>query len=143
MIRTYSELITLPSFEERYKYLRLEGTVGLDTFGFDRVFNQMFYRSVEWKQFRHKVILRDTINGWCCDLGCEGHEIPDGVHVIIHHLNPITLDDIKNSNIEALLNLDNAICTTQSTHNAIHYGYEDSVVRKPINRKPFDTCPWR
>lgn len=142
-IRTYSELITFPTFKERYNYLRLGGTVGLDTFGFDRIFNQMFYSSKEWKDFRREIILRDTgLGNYCCDLGVQGYEII-GQKILIHHLNPINLNDIKNSDISILMNPENVICTTMNTHNAIHYGYENNVIKEPIIRTRNDTCPWR
>lgn len=136
IIRTYSELITLPTFEERYNYLKLDGVVGEDTFGFDRVFNQRFYKSTEWLRVRDSVIIRD--NG--CDLGVEGHEIYG--KIIIHHMNPISLDDIRDAT-EFLLNPDFLICTTMNTHNAIHYGDEDLLLTAPIERTKNDTCPWR
>lgn len=138
IIRTYSELITFPTFEERFKYLKLNGSVGAETFGFDRIFNQRFYTSKEWRDFRHHIIVRD--NG--CDLGVLGHEIPNGTQIFIHHLNPITLDDIANST-EYLLNPEYVITTIHPTHNAIHYGDENLLVREPITRSRHDTCPWR
>lgn len=136
-IKTYSELSKLKTFEERFEYLRLKGKVGADTFGFDRIFNQMFYRSTEWKSIRDFVIVRD--NG--CDLGVEGYEIR-GERIIIHHLNPITLDDIERCS-EFLLNPDYLITTIHRTHNAIHYGGEVPMNRAPVQRSKNDTCPWR
>lgn len=135
-IKTYSELITLPTFRERYQYLRLDGSVGQDTFGFDRYMNQVFYRSREWKAIRDYVIIRD--NG--CDLGVEGYEI--GSKIIIHHMNPITVRDIENESA-FLLNPEYLICTMHNTHNAIHYGDETLLVTEPIERTLHDTCPWR
>ena len=135
-IRTYSELITLTTFEERYEYLKLNGQVGVETFGFDRYLNQMFYRSQEWKSIRNRVIIRD--NG--CDLGIEGREIHG--QILIHHMNPITKEDILNRT-EFLLNPDYLISTIKSTHDAIHYGDENLLITEPIERKPNDTCPWR
>lgn len=135
-IKTYSELITIPTFEERFKYLRLDGVVGRDTFGFDRYLNQIFYRSQRWKSVRDYVIIRD--NG--CDLGVEGHEIYG--RILIHHMNPITLDDITQES-EFLLDPEYLISTIHSTHNAIHYGDENLLVTAPVERTPFDTCPWR
>lgn len=135
-IRRYSELILLPTFEERYKYLQLNGAVGKMTFGFDRYLNQVFYRSREWKKIRDYVILRD--NG--CDLGVEGYEIYG--RVIIHHLNPISIKDIEKES-EFLLDPEFLICTTHSTHNAIHYGDESLLPALPIERSRNDTCPWR
>lgn len=137
MIRTYTELSRLKTFEERFDYLRLNGKVGRDTFGFDRVFNQMFYKSREWKSVRDRVIVRD--NG--CDLGVEGHEIY-GQRIIIHHLNPISLEDIEKQ-AAILLDPEYLITTIHSTHNAIHYGDENLLIRAPIERRRNDTCPWR
>ena len=135
-IRRYSELILLPTFEERYKYLQLNGAVGKMTFGFDRYLNQVFYRSREWKKIRDYVILRD--NG--CDLGVEGYEIYG--RAIIHHLNPISIKDIEKES-EFLLDPEFLICTTHNTHNAIHYGDESLLPALPIERSRNDTCPWR
>ena len=135
-IRTYSELITLPTFEERFKYLQLNGQVGKDTFGFDRYINQNFYRSLEWKRIRDKVILRD--NG--CDLGVEGYEIHG--RILIHHMNPITTRDIESMS-EYLLNPEYLISTVHNTHNAIHYGDESLLITVPIERTKNDTCPWK
>lgn len=135
-IKTYSELITLPTFEERYRYLRLEGLVGKETFGFDRIFNQKFYASNEWKHVRDVVIARD----YGCDLGVEGYEIHG--RILIHHINPIGLEDIE-QNTEFLLNPEFLITTTHATHNAIHYGDEGQLVKNPIERSKYDTCPWR
>lgn len=136
IIRTYSELITLPTFEERFKYLQLEGSVGKDTFGYDRYLNQLFYKTAEWKRLRRDLIIRD--NG--CDLGIEGREIYG--RIIIHHLNPITKDDIVRRT-EYLLNPDFLICTTHNTHNAIHYGDESLLITSPVERSKNDTCPWK
>lgn len=136
IIKSYSELRKFSTFEERYRYLRLKGKVGQDTFGFDRVFNQMFYRSKEWKSIRDEVIYRD--NG--CDLGVEGYEIHG--RVIIHHMNPITLEDIQ-ENTDFLMNPEYLITTVHSTHNAIHYGDENLLPKAPIERRKNDTCPWR
>lgn len=135
-IRTYSELITLPSFEERYEYLKLNGKVGEDTFGFDRYLNQVFYRSTEWKNIRDFVIARD--NG--CDLAVEGHDIYD--RILIHHMNPITKDDILRRT-ELLLNPEYLITTVKSTHDAIHYGGKTPPISQLIVRSKNDTCPWR
>lgn len=135
-IRTYSELIELSSFEDRYNYLKLDGQVGEDTFGFDRYLNQAFYKSKEWKRLRDEIILRD--NG--CDLGVEGHEIYG--RVIIHHINPISVHDIQDAT-EYLLNPEYLISTTHVTHNAIHYGDEKLLITGPIIRSKNDTCPWK
>ena len=135
-IRTYSELITLPTFIERYRYLKLSGQVGEDTFGFDRYLNQVFYQSKEWRSIRDYVITRD--NG--CDLGMVGHEIYG--RILIHHMNPITADDIlKRSDL--LLNPEYLICTIKNTHDAIHYSDESLLITDPIERSKNDTCPWK
>lgn len=136
-IRTYSELVLLKTFEERFNYLRLDGQVRKDTFGFDRIFNQMFYRSREWLQVRDKVIVRDC----GCDLGVEGYEI-FGRRIIIHHMNPISLEDIEQKT-DFLLNPEYLITTVHPTHNAIHYGDENLLIRAPVERTKNDTCPWR
>ena len=136
MIRTYSELSKLETFEERYKYLRLEGRVGKDTFGFDRYMNQVFYRSQKWKEIRDSVIIRD--NG--CDLGVDGYTIHG--RIIIHHMNPISVEDLKRDS-DFLLNPEYLITTIHRTHNAIHYGDEGSIVTTPIVRTKNDTCPWK
>ena len=135
-IRTYTELSRLPTFEERYRYLRITGRVGEETFGFDRYLNQVFYRSRKWKQVRDHVIVRD--NG--CDLGVEGYEIYG--RIIIHHMNPITLKDIEHES-EFLLDPEFLICTVHNTHNAIHYGNENLLITAPIERSKNDTCPWK
>lgn len=136
-IKTYSELITFPTFEERYRYLKLDGVVGEDTFGFDRYLNQEFYqRDQEWKRIRDFVIIRDQ----GCDLGVEGREIRG--KLLVHHMNPITKDDILKRS-EFLLNPEYLICTLKSTHDAIHYGDENLLMKGPVERKPNDTCPWR
>lgn len=135
-IRCYSELIEVPTFEERFRYLQLNGSVGKDTFGFDRYMNQTFYQSREWKRVRDFVILRD--NG--CDLGVDGYTIYG--KVLIHHMNPITVKDIATvSNF--LMNPEYLICVSHTTHNAIHYGDENLIPKGPIIRTPNDTCPWR
>ena len=135
-IRTYSELILLPTFEERFKYLQLNGRVGDDTFGFDRYINQNFYRSAEWKRIRDLVIMRD--NG--CDLALEGYEIYG--KILIHHMNPITVKDVELST-KYLMNPEYLICVTHNTHNAIHYGDEKFINNGPVVRTKNDTCPWK
>lgn len=135
-IRTYSELCQLSTFEERFDYLRLNGSVGKDTFGFDRYLNQQFYRSSEWKRIRDRVILRD--NG--CDLGVEGYEIRG--RILIHHINPISVEDIHTMS-DLLMNPEYLICVSHRTHNAIHYGDESLIITAPIERSQNDTCPWR
>ena len=135
-IRTYSELIQLPTFDERFNYLRLDGVVGKDTFGFDRYLNQQFYRSSEWKRIRNQVIVRD--NG--CDLGIDEYEIHG--RILIHHMNPISIEDLQYMS-DLLMNPEYLICVSHRTHNAIHYGDENLIVSAPIERSQNDTCPWR
>ncbi len=136
-IKKYSELITLPTFAERFSYLKLNGTVGKETFGFERWINQNFYHSYEWLKFRDLIIIRDG----GCDLGCSGHEIYGSI--LIHHLNPITYEDILNRN-QCIFDPENAICTSLITHNAIHYGTDDLLLESSITeRTKNDTCPWK
>ena len=135
-IRTYSELVQLQTFEERFDYLRLDGVVGKDTFGFDRYLNQQFYRSSEWKRIRNQVIVRD--NG--CDLGIDDYEIHG--RILIHHMNPISTEDLQHMS-DLLMNPEYLICVSHRTHNAIHYGDESLIVTAPIERSQNDTCPWR
>ena len=136
LIRTYSELITIPTFEERFEYLKLNGSVGLETFGHDRYLNQILYNSPEWRRFRPEIIVRD--NG--CDLACEGYEIFG--KILIHHINPITAKDILNRNPK-VFDPENVITTVHNTHNAIHYGDENLLITAPIERSRNDTCPWK
>lgn len=142
IIRTYSELITIPTFEERFEYLKLGGRVGEDTFGFDRYLNQQFYRSDEWKKIRDHVILRDTRNNdYCQDLGMEfGYDIRG--RILVHHMNPITKEDILNRT-DYLLDPEFLICTVKNTHDAIHYGDGDLLYQGPVERFKNDTCPWK
>lgn len=135
-IRTYSELILLPTFEERFKYLQLNGRVGDGTFSFDRYINQNFYKSADWKRIRDQIIIRD--NG--CDLALEGYEIYG--RILIHHMNPITVKDVELST-EYLMNPEYLICVTHNTHNAIHYGDEKLLMKGPVARTKNDTCPWK
>jgi hypothetical protein len=136
-IKTYSELITLPTFEERYRYLRLGGRVGADTFGFDRYLNQVVYqRDPRWKEARDIVIIRD--NG--CDLGIKGREIYD--KILVHHMNPITMDDLLHDR-DWIFDPEFLISTSLITHNAIHYGDENLLMKAPIERTKNDTCPWK
>lgn len=135
MIRTYSELKKFKTMEERYNYLKLTGEVGKETFGYDRQLNQHLYRSKRWKDVRRKVILRD--NG--CDLGVDGYQLDK--HIIIHHMNPITLDDVLNGN-ENVYNPEYLICVSHTTHNAIHYGDINLLPKDPVVRRPGDTCLW-
>lgn len=135
-IRTYSELSKLKTFEERFEYLKLDGSVGKDTFGFDRYLNQMFYRSSEWKKVRNQVIVRDC----GCDLGIEGREIHS--RILIHHMNLITKKDIIDRS-EFLLNPEYLITTYKRTHDGIHYGDISTTITDMVERKPNDTCPWK
>lgn len=136
-IRTYSELSKLKTFRERYEYLKLDGTVGEETFGFDRYINQIFYKSEEWKRIRNYVITRD--NG--CDLGIPDRKIVDSV-ILVHHMNPITKEDIINKN-EILLDPEYLITTIKPTHDAIHYGDESLLAEDLVIRSKNDTCPWK
>ena len=135
-IRTYSELITIPTFEERFEYLQLKGSVGKDTFGYDRYLNQVLYRSPEWKRLRNQIIIRDG----GCDLACDGYDIYG--KVLIHHLNPITVEDVL-ARSRKVFDPDNLVCVSHNTHNAIHYGDVDLLATGPIIRTKNDTCPWR
>jgi hypothetical protein len=134
--RCYSELITLPTFIERFRYLKLDGSVGMDTFGHDRWLNQVLYRSPEWKRFRNGIIIRD--NG--CDLGCEDRPIFG--KILIHHINPLTIEDVLNRDPK-IFDEENVISTILLTHNALHYGDESILYQDPITRQPNDTCPWK
>lgn len=137
MMRSYSELIKLPTFEERFDYLRLDGEIGEETFGFDRYMNQSFYRCGEWKRVRDQVIVRD--NG--CDLGISDRQLYD--NIIIHHMNPVTREDLINKS-HLLMDPEYLICVSKNTHNAIHYGDESLLVSTQIiERRPNDTCPWK
>lgn len=136
-MKTYSELIRLPTFNERFRYLKLDGQVGEQTFGFDRYLNQSFYRLPEWKRIRREVIARDN----ACDLGVEGREIPDGVQIYIHHLNPITIDDLKQK-VDWILDPEYLITTIKRTHDAIHYGDESILYEEPVKRFRGDTKLW-
>ena len=135
-IRTYSELITIPTFEERYNYLKLNGIVGKETFGYDRYLNQLLYRSSDWRSFRDRIIIRD--NG--CDLACEGFELQS--RIIIHHIDPITVEDIINKHPK-VFDPENVVSTSHNTHLAIHYGDKNLISIAPIDRYKNDTCPWK
>lgn len=135
-IRTYSELIRLPTFEERFRYLELSGIVGETTFAHERRLNQIFYRSPEWKKIRDYVIMRD--NG--CDLAMEGFEIAR--KVIVHHMNPVSIEDVLEHNAD-IIDPEFLVCCSNNTHQAIHYSDEGLLVTNPIQRLPNDTCPWR
>ena len=135
-MRTYTKLSHLQTFKERFDYLKLNGVVGNDTFGFDRWLNQRFYNSAEWKHIRNFVIIRD--NG--CDLGLAGNDILG--KILIHHMNPISIDDIENRS-DILLNPEYLICVSHNTHNEIHYGDSDLLLKIPLQRTKNDTCPWK
>lgn len=135
-IKTYSEMVRLPTFLERYRYLKIGGQVGYETFGYDRYLNQILYRSPEWKRFRRDIIIRD--NG--CDLACDGYEIIG--KVLIHHIDPITVRDIELRD-QKIFDPENVVSVTLNTHNAIHYGDESLLITEPLVRTPNDTCPWK
>ena len=135
-LRNYTELSRLQTFEERFEYLRLDGMVGVATFGFDRYLNQIFYNTLEWKQIRDHIIVRD--HG--CDLGMLDREIVG--RIILHHMNPISKDDIL-ERTKILLDPEFLICTFHMTHNAIHYGDSSLLPKEPVERRPNDTCPWK
>ena len=135
--RTYNELSRLKTLDERFEYLKMGGIIGVDTFGFDRYLNQTFYRSDAWKRLRNEIIIRDD----GCELGLKGYEIQGGI--IIHHMNPITQQDIIDRNEEILLNPNYLICCcSKRTHNAIHYGDRDLLPQEYVERRRGDTCPW-
>lgn len=138
MSKTYSELVKLQTFEERFEYLSLKGKIGAETFGSERYLNQVLYNSPEWKAFRHKIIIRD--NG--CDLAFPDREIPTGARMIIHHINPLTVDDVL-ARDPCIFDPENVITTTKRTHDAIHYGDSSILYKDPVERKPNDTIPWR
>ena len=137
-IRTYSELIKLETFEERYEYLKLGDKVGEETFGYDRYLNQLLYKSGRWKRTRANVITRDL----GCDLGMPDREIPEGVIIMVHHMNPITVEDVLNES-EFVFDPEYLITTIKITHDAIHYGKKELLYQDPIERSKNDTCPWR
>lgn len=130
--------MTLPTFEERYEYLRLGGRVGEETFGFDRYLNQLFYRGGKWRKIRDHVILRD----FGCDLAIEEREIAEGVRIFVHHMNPVDVRDVIDVS-EYLIDPEYLITTTKNTHDAIHYGDSSLLITAPIERRKNDTCPWR
>ena len=137
-IKRYSDLVRLRTAEERFNYLKLAGSIGESTFGFDRYLNQAFYTSKEWRKFRSEMILRD--NG--CDMALPDREIPSGAKLILHHINPLTLEDVEEQG-EALFDPENVVCVSDRTHNAIHFGDISLLVLDPIVRRPNDTCPWK
>lgn len=136
IIKTYSELITIPTFLERFEYLKIGGRIGEETFGYDRYLNQIFYTSNEWRTFRRDMIIRD--NG--CDLVMSDREISG--QIILHHINPITVEDVLNR-APCLFDPENVVCVTPNTHRAIHYGDKHLLVSDPIIRYKNDTCPWK
>lgn len=134
--KTYSELMSFKTFEERYRYLRCGATVGEDTFGYARHLNQAFYSSIEWKRFRRGIIIRDQ----GCDLGIEDRIISG--QIFLHHINPLTVDDLLHRR-ECLMDPENVICVSFNTHQAIHYGDENLLIQEPTERTMNDTCPWK
>jgi hypothetical protein len=128
--------MTLPTYEERYRYLRIKGRVGYETFGYDRYLNQVLYTSKEWRSFRRQIILRDK--GW--DMGFEGYNIQS--RATVHHINPITVEDVVNRS-PMVFDPENVITVSDITHKAIHYGDEDLLMKDLVERRPNDTCPWR
>lgn len=135
-IRTYSELITIPTYLERFYYLNLCGRVGETTFGDKRYLNQILYTTDRWKRSRNKIIIRDD----GCDLGIEGREILS--RITVHHIDPITIEDILSNNPK-VFDPDNLITTAEMTHKAIHYGNEHLLIKEPTIRRENDTCPWK
>ena len=136
LFKTYSELITFKTIEERFEYLKLVGRVGESTFGYDRYLNQALYTSDEWRSFRRQVIIRD--GGW--DIGVYGY--PIGRYINVHHINPLTIKDIELMS-SVIFDLENVICVSDLTHKAIHYGDSSLLPQIPVERRPWDTCPWR
>lgn len=147
MMRTskgsYSELIQIPSYEERFEYLKrfIFGTgVGEDVFGMMRYLNQCFYQGMDWRNFRREIIVRD--NG--CDMAHKDYQIPEGIIPTIHHINPPTIEDYENKNLDILLNPENVVLMRRDTHKVLHFGHKENIPRNEfIVRKPNDTCPWR
>lgn len=137
-IKRYSELIRLNSIEDRFNYLKIAACVGESTFGFSRYLNQALYRSKEWKDFKRKMVLRDN----ACDMALEGWDIPSGAILVLHHINPLTIEDIENRS-DALFDPENVVCVSDRTHRAIHYGDISLINTLPIMRRPNDTCPWK
>lgn len=136
-MKSYSELIRIPTYDERLKYAYIGGGIGDETFGFDRFLNQKLYNSAEWRQLRNEIIVRD--NG--CDLACKGYDLFD--RILIHHLNPITRDDVLDR-ADCIFDPENLICVSFDTHNYIHYGQtDDRLSGLNFDRKPNDMCPWK
>lgn len=141
MMKTYSDLIKIKSYEERYRYLKLGGGIGIPTFGYDRWINQSFYhKDPRWIEARNRAILRDSNGDYVLDLAHPDHPILG--KVLVHHINPITKQDLLEQSIK-LFDLDNLICVSLNTHNAIHYGNETLLEQPMVIRSPYDTCPWR
>ena len=136
MIRRYSELIHIPTFDGRFEYLKLHGNVGESTFGFDRYLNQALYTSQKWRTTRDEVLIRDN----ACDMGLE--DWPIGGKIIVHHMNPLTLEDIENM-VDSIFDPEYLVCVSHNTHQAIHYGDASLLPKLPVERKPGDTCPWK
>lgn len=135
-IKTYSELITLPTFLERFEYLKIGGRVGEETFGYDRYLNQILYRTPEWKRFRRDIIVRDM----GCDLACDDREIVG--KILVHHIDPLTVDDVMMRHPK-IFDPENVVCVSLDTHNAVHYGDESLLMTEPVVRTKYDTCPWK
>lgn len=136
MIRCYNDLIQLKTFEERLRYLKINGKVGEETFGLDRYINQQLYKSQRWRSTRSKIIIRDD----GCDLGIDGRQLED--YIVIHHMNPISLEDIEEER-DIVYDPNYLICCSTRTHRAIHFGDENLLIRDPVIRRPNDTCLWR
>lgn len=136
MYKRYSELIAIPDFIERFNYLKLDGLVGAETFGFDRYINQMLYTSSDWRNFRRDMIVRDN----SCDLAHPDYALSN--YIILHHINPLTITDIQNRS-PLIFDPENVICVSRRTHNAIHYGDKDQLMKDFIGRSANDTCPWK
>lgn len=137
IIKSYSELITLPTFEERLRYLQTDSQVGIETFGFDRYINQVLYNSKEWKLFKRDMVIRD--HG--CDLAVIGYYI-EFEPIILHHINPLSIEDITEKR-DCVFDPENVICTRHKTHNRIHYSENERMIKEFVERKPNDMCPWR
>lgn len=136
MTKTYLEMMSFRTFEERFEYLKLNGIVGDETFGSHRYLNQVLYQSPEWRRFRNEILIRD--NG--CDLAIDGREISS--HALIHHINPLTIDDIRNRS-PLIFDPNNVVVVSHMTHEAIHYGDSNLLTKDPIIRRSNDQCPWR
>ena len=141
MSKTYNELRALPTFRERFDYLSLHGEVAAVTFGSERYLHQKFFKSAEWRRVRDKVVIRDSVNGVPCDLGCPDHPIADG-DVVIHHMNPSTRDELRHKDY-SMLDPENLITTCTNTHRALHYGTFDMIPKDYVARTKNDTCPWK